>query len=67
MGFCLKHEQFQNLKDGEYEVFIDTELFNGELNYGELLIKGESEKEVFLVLMFAILQWPITSFRDPQL
>ena len=40
-GFCLKHEQFQNLKDGEYEVFIDTELFNGELNYGELLIKGE--------------------------
>ena len=47
-GFCLKHEQFQNLKDGEYEVFIDTELFNGELNYGELLIKGESEKEVFL-------------------
>ncbi len=47
-GFCLTHEQFKNLKQGEYEVFIDTELFNGELNYGELLIKGESEKEVFL-------------------
>lgn len=47
-GFCLTHEQFKNLKQGEYEVFIDTELFNGELNYGELLIKGENEKEVFL-------------------
>lgn len=47
-GFCITYEQFQNLKDGEYEVFIDSELFNGELNYGELLIKGESEKEIFL-------------------
>lgn len=47
-GFCITYEQFQNLKDGEYEVFIDTKLFKGELNYGELLIKGESEKEVFL-------------------
>jgi aminopeptidase-like protein len=47
-GFCLTHEQFESLDDGEYEVFIDSELFDGELNYGELLIKGESEKEVFL-------------------
>ena len=47
MGVCLTHEQFKNLKQGEYEVFIDTELFNGELNYGELLIK-KNEKEVFL-------------------
>ena len=27
---------------------VTGELFNGEMNYGELLIKGESEKEIFL-------------------
>ena len=47
-GFCLTHEQLESLVDGEYEVFIDSELFDGELNYGELLIKGESEDEIFL-------------------
>lgn len=47
-GFCLTHEQLQSLDDGEYEVLVDSKLFSGELNYGELLIKGESEKEVFL-------------------
>jgi aminopeptidase-like protein len=47
-GFCLTHEQYENLEDGEYEVFIDSELFNGELNYGELLIEGQSEEEIFL-------------------
>jgi len=47
-GFCLTHEQFESLVDGEYEVYIDSELFPGELNYGELLIRGQSEKEIFL-------------------
>ena len=66
-GFCLKHEQFQNLKDGEYEVFIDTELFNGELNYGELLIKGESEKEVFLSTYVCHPSMANNELWDPQL
>ena len=47
-GFCLTHEQFENLEEGEYEVFIDSEHFDGELNYGELLIEGESKQEIFL-------------------
>lgn len=47
-GFCLTHKQYESLVEGEYEVFIESELFQGELNYGELLIKGQSEKEVFL-------------------
>ena len=29
-------------------MFIDTKLFDGELNYAELLIPGKSEKEIFL-------------------
>ena len=36
------------LEDGIYKVVIDASLFNGELNYGELLIKGKSDKEIFL-------------------
>jgi len=47
-GFCLTHEERECLEDGEYEVFIDSELFDGGLTYGEVLIKGEASKEVFI-------------------
>jgi aminopeptidase-like protein len=47
-GFCLTQQQRNSLEDGEYEVFIDSELFEGFLTYGELLIKGETDKEIFI-------------------
>jgi aminopeptidase-like protein len=47
-GFCLSQQQRDGLEDGEYEVFIDSELFDGSLTYGELLIKGKSDKEIFI-------------------
>ncbi len=47
-GFCLTQDQFNSLKDGTYKIVVDTVLFNGELNYGEVLIKGKSDKEIFL-------------------
>ena len=47
-GFCLTQNDFDNLKEGTYQVRIDTKLFDGELNYGELIIPGKSKKEVFL-------------------
>ena len=47
-GFCLSHNQFESLKEGNYIVHIDTKKFNGFLNYGELLIKGNREEEIFL-------------------
>ena len=47
-GFCLTHEERVNLEQGEYEVFIDSDLKCGNLTYGELIIPGESDKEVFL-------------------
>ena len=47
-GFCLTQEQRDSLEDGVYEVFIDSELFDGSLTYGELLIKGKSDKEIFI-------------------
>ena len=47
-GFCLSQEQFDTLENGNYKVVIKSILFDGELNYGELLIKGKSDNEIFL-------------------
>ena len=47
-GFCLTQNQFENLKKGDYKVVVDTNLFDGELNYGEVFIEGKSKKEIFL-------------------
>ena len=47
-GFCLTHAQRESLKPGEYRVVIDSELTNGSLTYGELIIPGAQNQEVFL-------------------
>ena len=47
-GFCLTHDQRKNLEDDEYEVYINSTLEPGVLNYGEILIKGESSEEVLI-------------------
>lgn len=46
-GFCLTYNQFNRLKKGKYRVKIDTELKDGALTYGEVVLKGESKKEIF--------------------
>ena len=47
-GFCLIHNQRAKLKEGTYRVFIDSDLKEGFLTYGELIIPGSSSEEVFL-------------------
>lgn len=47
-GFCLSHQQRQLLKPGQYHVVIDSTLKPGVLNYGELILPGETEDEVLL-------------------
>jgi len=47
-GFCLSENQRKLLKDGDYQVYIDSELSDGSLTYGELIIPGKIEKEIFL-------------------
>ncbi len=47
-GFCLSHRQLQSLTPGRYRVKIDSTLAAGSLTYGELLIPGEREEEIFL-------------------
>ena len=45
-GFCMSHNQLQNLIPGEYEICIDSTLSNGSLTYGEFLHKGKTEDEI---------------------
>jgi len=45
-GFCLTHKQYENLKEDTYEVVIDSTIEDGKLTYGELFIKGDTDKEI---------------------
>ena len=47
-GFCLSQLQRDALSEGDYEVVVDTELFDGSLTIGETVLKGESDDEVFI-------------------
>lgn len=47
-GFCLKHSVREKLKPGMYHAVIRSTLAPGHLTYGELVLPGHSEKEVFL-------------------
>lgn len=47
-GFCISHKQRMLLEEGIYKVKIDSSLFDGSLTYGELIIKGETDKEVLI-------------------
>lgn len=47
-GFCLSHRQLESMKDGEYEVMIDSTLEPGHLTYAELCIPGASREEIIV-------------------
>ena len=47
-GFCLSHNDFLKLKDGEYDVVIDSSLKDGSLTYGEYFIPGKSSDEILI-------------------
>lgn len=47
-GFCLTHNQYLELQDDEYEVYIDSSLEPGYLTYGEYFIQGETTDEVLI-------------------
>ena len=46
-GFCMSERQKQALTDAEYEVCIDSTLEDGSLTYGELVLPGETDDEIF--------------------
>jgi aminopeptidase-like protein len=47
-GFCISHADRMALKPGNYRVFIDSELIEGSLTYGQILLPGKVQDEVFL-------------------
>lgn len=47
-GFSISHEHRETLNDSEYRVVVDADLGPGVLNYGELVIPGETDREVML-------------------
>ena len=47
-GFCMSENQLNSLTDGEYHIYIDSELFDGSLTYADLIIPGETEEEILL-------------------
>jgi aminopeptidase-like protein len=47
-GFCLTHNQYQQLSEDEYEVLIDSTLQPGNLTYGEYYIEGARREEVLI-------------------
>ena len=47
-GFCMTDTQRGELTDGTYHAVIDSEKIKGSMTYGELIIKGKTDKEVLL-------------------
>ncbi|MBL7002332.1 MAG: DUF4910 domain-containing protein [Nitrosopumilus sp.] len=47
-GFCMTYKQFKKMKDGLYEVCIDSSLDNGSLTYGEYFKQGKLRDEILL-------------------
>ncbi len=45
-GFCLTHIQRESLGEGPFHIFIDSQLFNGNMTYAELFIPGETQEEI---------------------
>ena len=47
-GFCMSEHQKETLADDMYHCVIDSELKDGSLTYGEIILKGDTEKEILL-------------------
>lgn len=47
-GFSLSQNQKDSLKEGTYHAVIKSTLENGSLTYGELIVPGETDEEIFI-------------------
>lgn len=46
-GFCMSHNERESMPEGQYKVVIDSQLFDGELNLADAVIKGKVDDEIF--------------------
>lgn len=51
-GFCMSQKQLDSLQPGRYHMYIDSELFDGVLNYAEVVLPGKTDKEIFFSTYF---------------
>ncbi|CAK7025204.1 DUF4910 domain-containing protein [uncultured Phascolarctobacterium sp.] len=47
-GFCMPQTQLDKLPEDTYHIVIDSELKEGSLTYGEIIIPGDTKEEVSL-------------------
>ncbi len=45
-GFCMSYNKYKKLSKGNYHVYVNSEFKKGNLNYGEVIFKGKSKKEI---------------------
>lgn len=51
-GFCMSEQQLLQLTEGNYHMYIDSELVDGVLNYAEVVLPGETDQEIFFSTYF---------------
>jgi aminopeptidase-like protein len=47
-GFCLSHHALEQLRDGDYDICIDSTLAPGHLTYGQCLLPGTLDDEILI-------------------
>ncbi|MCQ2517235.1 MAG: DUF4910 domain-containing protein [Lachnospiraceae bacterium] len=45
-GFCMSKNMLDSLPEGKYRAYVDSRLFDGNLNYGEAFLPGETDMEI---------------------
>lgn len=51
-GFCMSEELKNALSPGQYHMYIDSELIDGDLIYAEVVLPGKNAEEVFFSTYF---------------
>ena len=49
-GFCMSASRLDSLEDGEYHIFVDSELVDGSLTYAEVIMRGGAETDDEILL-----------------
>ncbi len=47
-GFCMSEHQLESIPEGKYHLVCNSKLIEGSLTYAEVLIPGESDKEILI-------------------
>ena len=47
-GYCMSENQKNSLTEGQYHMVIDSELIDGQLTYGEIVLPGKRDEEIFV-------------------